>query len=160
MALSVVYFRITHCLGRPHYMWDEYLYSVLEKVEVRVTVSVTVLCGMMMKGRKKVKTGAGSQPALLEKHQRMCYVIKHNIPLQEYFYFIQVLLQLTKYICIYLHLKIHQKSRIHCTQLITKTQLYIHLHTYIYNTKQITLTVEHYDICILFYNGGLIIFKI
>ena len=27
--LSVVYFQITHCLGRPHYMWDEYLYSVL-----------------------------------------------------------------------------------------------------------------------------------
>ena len=25
-----------------HYVWDEYLYSVLEKVEVRVTVSVTV----------------------------------------------------------------------------------------------------------------------
>ena len=28
--------------GRPHYVWDEYLYSVLEKVEVRVTVSITV----------------------------------------------------------------------------------------------------------------------
>ena len=42
MALSVVYFRITHRLGRPHYVWDEYLYSVREKVEVRVTVSVTV----------------------------------------------------------------------------------------------------------------------
>ena len=42
MALSLVYFRITHRLGRPHYVWDEYLYSVLEKVEVRVTVSVTV----------------------------------------------------------------------------------------------------------------------
>ena len=41
MALSVVYFRITHCLGRPHYMWNEYLYSVREKVEVGVTVSVT-----------------------------------------------------------------------------------------------------------------------
>ena len=25
MALSVVYFRITHRLGRPHYVWDEYL---------------------------------------------------------------------------------------------------------------------------------------
>ena len=64
MALSVVYFRITHRLGRPHYVWDEYLYSVREKVEVRMTVSVTVcvllLCGMMMKGRGKVKTGAGS----------------------------------------------------------------------------------------------------
>ena len=42
VALSVVYFRIMHCLGRPHYMWDEYLYSVREKVEVRVPVSVTV----------------------------------------------------------------------------------------------------------------------
>ena len=42
MALSVVYFRITHRLGRSHYVWDEYLYSVWEKVEVRVTVSVTV----------------------------------------------------------------------------------------------------------------------
>ena len=42
MALSVVYFRITHRLGRPHYVWNEYLYSVREKVEVRVIVSVTV----------------------------------------------------------------------------------------------------------------------
>ena len=42
MALGVVYFLITHCLGRPHYVWDEYLYSIREKVEVRVTVSVTV----------------------------------------------------------------------------------------------------------------------
>ena len=42
MACSVVYFRITHHLVRPHYVWDEYLYSVLEKVEVRVTVCVTV----------------------------------------------------------------------------------------------------------------------
>ena len=48
-------------------MWDEYLYSVLEKVEDRLTVSVTVCvcsvivsCGMMMKGREKVKPGAGS----------------------------------------------------------------------------------------------------
>ena len=42
MALGVVYFQITHRLGRPHYVWDEYLYSVLEKVEVRVTVCETV----------------------------------------------------------------------------------------------------------------------
>ena len=57
MALSVVYFQFTHCLGRPHYVWDEYLYSVLEKLEVRMTV-----CGMMMMmiGREKVKPGAGS----------------------------------------------------------------------------------------------------
>ena len=60
MALSVVYFRITHRLGRPHYVWVEYLYSVRGKVEVRVTVSATglcsiiVLCGMMM------MKGAGS----------------------------------------------------------------------------------------------------
>ena len=75
MALSVVYFQFTHRLGRPHYVWNEYLYSVLEKVEVRMTVCVTVLCsvivlcGMMMKGREKVKPGTGSKPALLEKHQ-------------------------------------------------------------------------------------------
>ena len=42
MALSVVYFQFTHCLGRPHYVWEEYLYSVLEEVEVRMTVCVTV----------------------------------------------------------------------------------------------------------------------
>ena len=42
VALIVVSFRIMHRLGRPHYMCDEYLYSVLEKVEVMVTVSVTV----------------------------------------------------------------------------------------------------------------------
>ena len=42
MALSVVYFRITHRLGRPHYVWDEYLYSVRVKVEVGVIVNVTV----------------------------------------------------------------------------------------------------------------------
>ena len=75
MALSVVYFLILHRLGRPHCVWDEYLYSVLQEVEVRVTVCVTVfcsvivLCGMMMKGREKVKPSAGSQPALLKKHQ-------------------------------------------------------------------------------------------
>ena len=64
MALSVVYFRITHRFGRSHYVGGEYLYSVLEKVEVRVAVCVTVcvvvLCGMMMKGRDKMKPGAGS----------------------------------------------------------------------------------------------------
>ena len=42
MALSVVYFQIMHRLGRPHYMWDEYLFSVWEKVDVRMAVSVTV----------------------------------------------------------------------------------------------------------------------
>ena len=41
-ALSVVYFRITHHQGRPHYVWDEYLFSVLQEVEVTVTVFVTV----------------------------------------------------------------------------------------------------------------------
>ena len=44
----------------------DYLYSVLEEAEVRVTVCVfvqcncVVECGMMMKGRGKVKTRAGS----------------------------------------------------------------------------------------------------
>ena len=42
MALSVVYFQFTHCLDRLHYVWDENLYSVLEEVEVRMTVCVTV----------------------------------------------------------------------------------------------------------------------
>ena len=42
LALSVVYFQFTHRLGRPHYVWDEYLYSVQEEVEVRVTACVTV----------------------------------------------------------------------------------------------------------------------
>ena len=61
MALSVVYFQFTHRSGRSHYVWDECLYSVLEKVEVRVTVCVIVLCGMMMmKGRDKVKPSADS----------------------------------------------------------------------------------------------------
>ena len=62
MALSVVYFQITHCLGRPHYMRDEYLYNVLEKVEIRLTVSVTV-CVVWDDDddeRKKVKSSAGS----------------------------------------------------------------------------------------------------
>ena len=42
MALGVVYFRNTHRLGKPHYVWDEYMYSVREKVEVVVIVSVIV----------------------------------------------------------------------------------------------------------------------
>ena len=62
MALSVVYFQFTHRLGRPHYVWDEYLYSVLEKVEVKMTVCVIELCGMIM-------MTIGREPALLEKHQ-------------------------------------------------------------------------------------------
>ena len=65
MALSVVYFQFMHRLGRPHYVWDKYLYSVLEEVEVRMTMcncfcSVIVLYGMMMKGREKVKPSACS----------------------------------------------------------------------------------------------------
>ena len=64
MALSVVYLQFTHRLGRPHYVWEEYMYSV-EEVGVRVIVcnclcSVIALCGMMMKGREKVKPGAAS----------------------------------------------------------------------------------------------------
>ena len=62
-AISEVYFRITHRFGRPHYVWTEYLYIVREKVVVGMIVSLTVcigpsvivLCGMMMKGREKVK---------------------------------------------------------------------------------------------------------
>ena len=37
MALSVVYFRFAHLLGRPHYMWDENLYGEMEEVKVRST---------------------------------------------------------------------------------------------------------------------------
>ena len=60
MVLNVVYFQFTHRLGRPHYVWDENLYSILENVEVRMTACVTVLCsvivlcGMMTKGREKI----------------------------------------------------------------------------------------------------------
>ena len=48
MTLSVVYFRITHRLGRPHYVWDEYLHSVREKVEVGVIGSVTVCVVLLL----------------------------------------------------------------------------------------------------------------
>ena len=66
--MSVVYFQFIHRLGRPHYVWVENLNSALEEVKVRIAVCVTVcigpsvivLCGMMMKGREKVKPGAGS----------------------------------------------------------------------------------------------------
>ena len=51
MAFSVVYFQFTHRMGRPHNVWDEYLYSVLEEVEVRVTVCVTVC---VVHGRARV----------------------------------------------------------------------------------------------------------
>ena len=43
MALSVVYFRITHRLGRPDYVWDEYLYSVLEKVDCKCNCLCSVI---------------------------------------------------------------------------------------------------------------------
>ena len=56
MALSVVYFRFTHHLGRPHYVWDEYLYSVLQKVEVRETVCVTVLVSPKISLNKSVSS--------------------------------------------------------------------------------------------------------
>ena len=59
MALSVVYFQFTHRLGRTHYVWEEYPYSVVEEVRITVCVSVIVLFGMVMKGREKVKPGAG-----------------------------------------------------------------------------------------------------
>ena len=54
------------CLSIDGYTVVEYLYGVLEKVEIRMTVyitclcSVIVLCKMMMKGREKVKPGASS----------------------------------------------------------------------------------------------------
>ena len=53
MALRVVYFQIMHRLGRPHYVWDKYLYSVLEEVEVRVCV-VLLCCvgGWWKEGRR------------------------------------------------------------------------------------------------------------
>ena len=52
-------------LGQTKLRMGRISYSVLEKVEVRVTVSVTlcsfiVLCGMMKKEREKVKPGADS----------------------------------------------------------------------------------------------------
>ena len=53
MALSVVYFQFTHCLGRP----DEYLYSVMEEVEIRVPECVVWDDD---DERGKVKPGAGS----------------------------------------------------------------------------------------------------
>ena len=63
MPLSVVYFQFMHRLGRPHYMWDEYLYSVLElgygDGMCKCLCSVIVLSGMM-KGREKVKPSADS----------------------------------------------------------------------------------------------------
>ena len=63
MAFSVVYFRITHRLVRLHYVWDEYLYSVLElgygDGMCKCLCSVIVLSGMM-KGREKVKPSADS----------------------------------------------------------------------------------------------------
>ena len=72
MALSVVYFRITHRLGRPHYVWDEYLYSVREKVEVRVSVSVTVCVVLLLdddERKGEVETRCRLIACLLEKHQ-------------------------------------------------------------------------------------------
>ena len=42
MALSVIYFRITHRLGRPHYVWEEYLLQCIGESSVRVTVYVSV----------------------------------------------------------------------------------------------------------------------
>ena len=59
MALSVVYFKSTHRLGRPHYVWDEYLYSVLEKVELRMTVCVTVLCSYCIVWDNDEREGKG-----------------------------------------------------------------------------------------------------
>ena len=44
MALSVVYFKITLHWDRPHYVGDEYLYSVLQELVVCVAVCVVQLC--------------------------------------------------------------------------------------------------------------------
>ena len=33
-ALSVIYFGVMYRLGRPHYVWNEYLYRVLESNRV------------------------------------------------------------------------------------------------------------------------------
>ena len=68
MALSVVYFRITHRLSRLYYVWDEYgiLIVYCRKLSLGCDCmcnrlcSVIVLCGMMLKGREKVKPGAAS----------------------------------------------------------------------------------------------------
>ena len=71
MALSIVYFQIKHHWGRPHFVWDEYLYSELQKVEVGVSNCVVWDDDDDDDDdeRVKVKPGAGAQPALLEKHQ-------------------------------------------------------------------------------------------
>ena len=59
-------------LRQTNYVWDEYLYSVREKVEVRVTVSVTVcvvlLCCVGWWWWKEGRRW-NPVPALLEKHQ-------------------------------------------------------------------------------------------
>ena len=39
-------FKLTHRLGRPHYVWDEYLYSVLE--EVRLGWLYVCLCSVIV----------------------------------------------------------------------------------------------------------------
>ena len=57
MTLSVVYFRIMHRLGRPNYVWDEYLHNVLEKDDDRLTVSVTV-CVVLLCYAENIKEGS------------------------------------------------------------------------------------------------------
>ena len=48
----------------PHYVWDEYLYSVLEEVEVRVTVCVTVCVVLLCCVRWWWKEGRRWNPVL------------------------------------------------------------------------------------------------
>ena len=59
-GIRVIYFRLTHLLDRPHYVGFLFRFMF---TEVRATVCVTVsyckcvVCGMIMKGREKVKPG-------------------------------------------------------------------------------------------------------
>ena len=56
MALIVVYFQFCTAWADHITCWT----SVMEEVEVRVTVCVTVCVVWMIKGRENVKPGAGS----------------------------------------------------------------------------------------------------
>ena len=83
----VVYFRFTHRLGRPHYVWDEYLYSVLEEVEVRVTVCVSICvvylcCGVWNSDERK---GEGENLVLaynLLVSKSAKGATRHNVPIR------------------------------------------------------------------------------
>ena len=60
-------------------MWDKYLYGEVEEDgqgdcmwKCLCSCNCVVECEMIMKGREKVKPGAGPQPTLLKKHQGGC----------------------------------------------------------------------------------------